>query len=146
MTIASLANALRVFRGGELDPAGKRELVKEVLLMTLARASKSDTNVVALEVSAVQKAIEQATGEKLSEAEIRVAASAELFENVPIETALSRIRNKLDAADRVFLVSKLAEVIRSDRRVSEFELDYFDRIAAALVLRPSEIAGLLAAD
>ena len=143
MSIASLTNLLMVSRGGDPGASRKKELVREVLLLILARASRSDTNVAAVEVSTVQKAISLATGEELSEAEIRIAASSELFEHQPIESTLARVKNKLDAEDRVFIVRKLAEVIRSDRRISEFETDYFDRIAGALALRPSEIAGLV---
>jgi len=143
MSIASLTNVLEAFRGGDPGTAKKKDLVKAVLLLILARASRSDTNVAAVEVSTVQKAISLATGEELSEAEIRIAASSELFEHQSIESTLAGIRNKLEATDRVFIVRKLAEVIRSDRRISEFETDYFDRIAGALALRPSEIAGLV---
>jgi uncharacterized tellurite resistance protein B-like protein len=37
----------------------------------------------------------------------------------------------------------LAEVIRSDERVSRFETDYFDMVANALKVTPSEIMGLV---
>jgi hypothetical protein len=37
----------------------------------------------------------------------------------------------------------LAQVIRSDERVSHFETDYFDMVANALKATPSEIVGLV---
>jgi len=69
MSIASLGVVLKAFGGNELDPAEKNQLVKEALLMTLAHASSSDTNVMSVEVSTVQRAIRDATGEELSEAD-----------------------------------------------------------------------------
>ena len=41
------------------------------------------------------------------------------------------------------LVGSLVEVIRSDRRISPKEIDFFNWVVSALGARPSEIAGLL---
>jgi uncharacterized tellurite resistance protein B-like protein len=143
MSIASLRTVLKVFGGEELGQADRNSLVKEVLLMTLACASSSDTNVASIEVSTVRKVIKDATGESLSDAEIRIAASSDLFEDEPVENTIEKLSDQLSLRDRLFVVRKLEEVIRSDQRVSEFELDYYDRIANALGMRPSELAGLI---
>lgn len=143
MSITALRQVLKVFTGEQLDPDDRAQFVKEVLLMTLARAARADTKVVAVEVSTVREAIRRATGEDLSDAEIRVAASAALFETVSLEDALARLRGQLTGEDRILIVKRLEEVIRSDARVSEFELDYFDAVAGALGIRPRELAGLV---
>jgi uncharacterized tellurite resistance protein B-like protein len=143
MPLASLANVLKVFRGDSLSAEESKKLDREVLLMTLARASRSDTNVSPVEVGVIQRAIKQATGEDLSEADVRVAARAELFESASLETTLARISDQMSPKQKAFVAQSLADVIRSDLRVSDFELDYFDSVAKALRIRPSEIAGLV---
>jgi len=142
MALASLGNVLKFSRGESLDSNESGDLVKEVLLMTLARATKSDSRVAPVEVSTVRKIIREATGDDISEADIRVAASSELFESSTLEVTLSGLRDVLTSAKRAFIAKALADVIRSDAHISEFELDYFDSVAQALQLRPSEIAGL----
>jgi uncharacterized tellurite resistance protein B-like protein len=145
MYIASLRNVLKAFGGEELDPAERNGLVKEVLLLALACGSSSDTNVASIEVSTVRKVIKDATGEDLSEADVRIAASLDLFETESVESMLDTLCDELAIPDRVFVMRKLEEVLRSDTRISEFEIDYYNRIAEALDLRPSELAGLIVA-
>jgi uncharacterized tellurite resistance protein B-like protein len=58
---------------------------------------------------------------------------------------LDTLCDELAIPDRVFVMRKLEEVLRSDTRISEFEIDYYNRIAEALDLRPSELAGLIVA-
>ena len=43
MSIASLSGVLKIFGGSEPTPDEKAELAKEVMLMTLARATSADT-------------------------------------------------------------------------------------------------------
>jgi reverse gyrase len=45
----------------------RRRVFKEVLLMTLARASSSDSNVSAVEVQTVQRIIQRVIGEEVSQ-------------------------------------------------------------------------------
>lgn len=144
MSIASLNNVLKIFRGGEPTPEEQRQLVKEALLMTLARASSADTNIHPVEVETVQRIIKEVTGEEVSAADIRVAARSELFENTPLEKCLARIGRKLKAADRALIARSLAEVIRSDVKVTRYEVVFFDKIANALAVTPAELAGLIA--
>jgi uncharacterized tellurite resistance protein B-like protein len=144
MALASLGNVFKVFRGDELSAEESNELAREVLLLTLARATRADTRVVPIEVGTVQAAIKRAIGEELSVAEIRVAASSELFEPMSLESALARLGEKLTPANRAYLAQSLADVIKSDARISGFELDYFDSVTKALGIRESELAGLLA--
>jgi uncharacterized tellurite resistance protein B-like protein len=142
MTIAMLGKVLKVFGGGEPDAGEQKQLFKETLLMTLARASSSDTNVETVEVDTVREILKRVTGEDISAADIRVAARSELFESTPLEKYLSRVARKLRLEDRVTILRSLAEVLRSDVTVSQLEVDYFDKIAGALDVNPAALAGL----
>ena len=70
MARADLKNVLKIFQGGEPSPEEKQELFKEVLLMTLARATSADTNTKAVEVETVQRVLGQVLGENLEDSSI----------------------------------------------------------------------------
>lgn len=143
MSIANLNNVLKIFRGTDLNPEEESELFREVLLMTLSRASSSDANIAPIEVETVQAIVEKSTGEEVSAADIRVAAASELYETAPLEKYLSSCGRKLDATSRVATVQALADVIKSDTRVTSREVQFFDMVALALAVTPAEIAGLI---
>ena len=142
MTIAKLSCILKIFSGDEPTPEEQKELFKEVLLMTLARASRADANVDPVEVTTVQTLVKQLTGEEVRSADIWVAAGSELYERAPLADYLSSASRKLDPKDRVTTVNVLAEVIKSDTGVSPREVDFFNMVAKALAVTPSEMAGL----
>lgn len=143
MSIADLSNVLKIFRGTDLTPEEKKQLFREVLLMTLARASSSDANIAPVEVETVQAILEKTTGKDISAASIRVAAASDLYETASLEKFLSSCGRKLDATSRVTTVQALAEVIKSDTRVTSREVDFFDMVARALAVTPAELAGLI---
>jgi uncharacterized tellurite resistance protein B-like protein len=145
MSLVEFSNILRFIRGDEPNPEEQRELFKEAALMVLARATRADTNIESVEVETVRRILAKVTGEEFSVADVRVAANSEIFEKTPLEKYLSGVARKLDAEDRMTVVQSLAGVIRSDERISRLETDYFDMVANALKLTPSEIAGLVAA-
>ena len=142
MSIASLLSVLKAFRGEELDPEQTKQLMHETLLLTLARASSVDAQIEAIEVSTIQRAIKEAIDVEVSEVDVRAAAKSELFEAVPLEAALQRLSSRLSDEDRMLVVTKLGDVIRSDARVNQFELDYFDRVVRALRIPPSMLIGI----
>ena len=144
MSIANLSHVLKIFGGNDISPEEESALFREVLLMTLARASSSDSNTHPVEVETVQKIVKQATGEEVSAADVRVAAASELYESAPLEKYLSSCGQKLNASNRATTVNALAEVIRSDTQVSSRETDFFDMVAHALGVTPSELPGLVA--
>ncbi|MCZ6584714.1 MAG: TerB family tellurite resistance protein [Gammaproteobacteria bacterium] len=144
MSIANLSHVLKLFRGTDLTPEEENELFREVLLMTLARASSSDANIAPVEVETVQAIVEKSTGREISTADVRVAAASELYETAPLEKYLSSCGRKLDAGKRVATVQALAEVIKSDTKVTSREVDFFDMVAVALAVTPAELAGLIA--
>ncbi|MCH8335471.1 MAG: TerB family tellurite resistance protein [Proteobacteria bacterium] len=144
MSIADLSTVLAIFGGSEPDPEKQKELFKEVLLMTLARASSSDSNIQQIEVESIQGILQKETGEEFSVADIRKAARSDLYETVPLRKYLSSASRKLKSEDRVTVIQTLAEVIRSDTEVSVLEIDFFNSVAEALKATPSELIGLSA--
>jgi len=144
MSIADLSTVLAIFGGSEPDPEKQKELFKEVLLMTLARASSSDSNIQQIEVESIQGILQKETGEEFSVGDIRKAARSDLYETVPLRKYLSSSSRKLKSEDRVTVIQTLAEVIRSDTEVSVLEIDFFNSVAEALKATPSELIGLSA--
>ena len=144
MSIADLSNVLSIFGGSDPDPEKQQELFKEVLLMTLARASSSDSNIQQIEVESIQGILKQETGEEFSVADVRKAARSDLYETVSLRKYLSSASRKLKSEDRVTIIQTLAEVIRSDTEVSVLEIDFFNSVAEALKASPAELIGLSA--
>jgi len=146
MAIADLKNVLNIFGGADVTEEQQNELFKEVLLMTLARAADADINIQSVEVERIQEILKSHTGDDFSSADIRVAARAELYAESTLRKYLSSVRGKLTDAHRAETVQALADVFRSDSNVSVLEVDFFDRVATALQVTPSQIAGLVAGD
>jgi uncharacterized tellurite resistance protein B-like protein len=144
MAIADLSNVLKIFRGGEMSDAEKEALFKEVLLMTLARATSSDANIDPCEVETVQAILKEETGEDFSASDIRLASRPALFDEAPFSKYLASVRKKLDSNDRSRIVQALAKVIKSDTNVRQLEVDFFNMVAESLEAPPAEAVGLLA--
>jgi len=142
MAIADLGRVLKIFGGHGISEEERTELFEEVLLMVLARASSSDSSIQKIEIQTIQDIVERETGNAVSEQDVRKAARTELYESTPLEKYLSSAAKKLADRDRVAIVQLLAEVIKSDTTVSVLEIDFFNKIAAALHATPAEIAGL----
>lgn len=143
MSMAGLKNILKIFGGSELTEEEKQALVKEAALMTLARATASDSNIKKVEVETVRQIVERVTGEHVSVADVRVAANSKLFESAPLERYLEDVGRKIDVADRLDIANALADVIKSDERVSSREVAFFNMVAGAFQLTPAELAGLI---
>ena len=144
MGIADLSNVLSIFGGTEPDPEKQKDLFKEVLLMTLARASSSDSSIQQIEVESIQGIVKRETGDDISVADVRKAARSDLYEDVPLAKYLASASRKLASQDRVKVIRTLAEVIRSDTEVSVLEVDFFNRIAEALKATPAKLMGISA--
>ena len=143
MGLVDFASITRIFGGTVASDVERQNLFKEALLLTLARATSSDVNIRPIEVEAVRKIIQSATGEEVSAADVRVAAASELYEKASLDDYLHAIGRKLGSRERATLVRSLAEVIKSDRRISPKEVDFYDWVVSALRATPAEIAGLL---
>ena len=146
MAIADLKNVLQIFGGSDASPAGENELYKEVLLMTLARAANADINIQTVEVDRIREILKEHTGDDFSAADIRVAARAELYADATLVKYLNTVYKKLSVEHRAETVNALADVFRSDKNVSVLEVDFFDKVAEALRVTPSQMAGLIPGD
>ncbi|MDH3645899.1 MAG: TerB family tellurite resistance protein [Gammaproteobacteria bacterium] len=136
-------NTLRsVFAKGAPTDIEQKQLLTEVALVTLARATSADANIHPVEIETVQKSLKEITGEEFSGADIRLAASSALFETAPLGKYLNRAARRLDSDDRVLIAQALEKVIRSDVRISPFESEFFDMVTNALRLSPSQLVGL----
>ena len=143
MSTSSFSNILKIFSGAEPTEAEKQELFKEAALMTLARATASDTNIKPVEVETVRQIIERVTSESYSVADVRVAANSKLFETQPLEKYLAGAGRKLDVKQCVAIAEALAEVIVSDERITSKETAFFNMVASAFNLTPAQLAGLV---
>lgn len=143
MAIADLKNVLKIFGGSEIDKGKENDLFKEVLLMTLARATDADINIQTVEVDRIREIIREHTGEDVSTADIRVAARAELYAEATLLKYLSSVRRRLTPRQRAETVHALADIFRIDKAVSVLEVDFFNGVAEALKVTPAELAGLV---
>ncbi|MBT8103792.1 MAG: TerB family tellurite resistance protein [Gammaproteobacteria bacterium] len=146
MAIADLKNVLKIFGGAEVSGDQQDQLFKEVLLMTLARAADADINIQAVEVDRVREILKAHTGEDFSAADIRVAARSDLYAEATLVKYLNSVYKKLSEGHRAQTIQALADVFRSDSTVSVLEIDFFDHVAGALHVKPSQVAGLVAGD
>lgn len=142
MGIADLRNVLNVFGGAELSPEARRDLLEEVALMMLSRATSTDTNIQPIEVETAQRALRRVTGKSISDADIRVAAKSEVFEKAPLDKYLAKAAKNIDLDDRIALLRALSEVIKADVRVSEREVEFFNMVANALNVSAASMVGL----
>jgi uncharacterized tellurite resistance protein B-like protein len=146
MAIADLKNVLKIFSGSDVSADQESELFKEVLLMTLARAADADINIQTVEVDRIREILKTHTGEDFTTADIRVAARAELYAEATLVKYLGSVHKKLSDAHCAETIQALADVFRSDQSVSVLEVDFFDNVAGALRVKPSQVAGLIAGD
>ena len=146
MSIASLDGILKIFGGSDPTPEEQAQLAKEVMLMTLARATAADTNIKAIEVETVRKVLQAHTGEEFPVADVRVAAQSAIFEKAPLDKYLSSASKKLRDDDRLEIAQALEEVINADGRISEYEISFFNMVANSLALTPAQLMGLKAED
>ncbi|MCH2190996.1 MAG: TerB family tellurite resistance protein [Gammaproteobacteria bacterium] len=142
MSIRNLSHIKKLFEHVD-NPDEKRELYKEMLLMTLSRATRADLVTDDTEVAIVQKVVLEATGEEVSVKCVRTAASSELYETAPIDKYLSRVGQKIDLSQRQSIVKALVAVFEADGQVTESETDFFNMVVGALKLSPAEAAGLV---
>ncbi len=144
MAIADLSRALKIF--GESSPSEEKqkELYREVLLMTVARASSSDANIDPVEIETIQKIMQRETGQELTEADIRKAARPGLYQSVNLYEYLRSVQRQLKVEDRITIVQALADVLKSDAKISVLEIDFFNRVVETLRITPAAQLGLAA--
>jgi uncharacterized tellurite resistance protein B-like protein len=142
MSIADLSSVLKIFGESSADAGSQEVLYKEVLLMTLARAATSDTNMHPVEIASIQEIMQREIGEDISEQDIRKASRPDLYESANLRKYLRSVQGQLTSSGKATILQSLAEVIKSDTEISGLEVDYFNRVAGALNATPAELAGL----
>ena len=138
-----LGNIIKFFGGGEPSTEEKAELFKQLTLMTLSRASAADSNIKAIEVDSVRAIIESVTGESVTAEDVKINANSKLFEEAPLEKYLASVGPKIEIGQRVEIAQALADVIKSDERISSREITFFNMVCTAFQLTPANIAGLI---
>lgn len=142
MAISDLTSIFNVFKGSSDSAADSDALFKEVLLMTLARATSADTNIDPCEVETVRNFLKAQTGEEYSEADVRLASRPKMFAEAPFEKFLGSVKSKLDTNQRSVIIRALAKIIKSDTNVRAMEINFFNSVADALGATPAEVVGL----
>ena len=143
MPLRNLAHIKKFFSRSD-SPDEKRELYKEMLMMTLSRATRVDLVTEEAEVTIVQRILLDVIGEEVSSNDIRIAASSELFETASINTYLSRMGQQINTEQRQSIIKALIEVFGADGRVTSPEIEFFNMVVDALKLTPAETVGLVA--
>jgi uncharacterized tellurite resistance protein B-like protein len=145
MTIRNFSH-IKKFFGQVVSPEENHELYKELLLMTLARATRADLVTVDSEVAIVQRVWLGVIGEEVSAADVRIAASSELYETAPIHKYIARVGPQIGITERLSIVNALIAVFEADGMVTASEIEFFNMVAEALKLTPAETIGLTVRD
>jgi uncharacterized tellurite resistance protein B-like protein len=143
MSTIKFGSITKLFHKSKLKSKRKKELFQEVMLMVLSRVTRVDSNIESVEIEKVQEVLKEQLGQEFSEADILTAASSEIYQTQSLERYLSAATRKLNEQERIVILTSLASVIRSDDKVRDFELDFFDKVALALRATPSEIVGFM---
>ncbi len=143
----SLVDDLRkIFGDDEPTDEEKKELFNATVLLTLSRATAADTNIKTIEVETVRGIIEKTTGEAIDSKDVRMAANSRIYEKAPLDRHLVDVGRKLDVHHRTAIALALADVIKSDDRISSKEVHFFNMVADSLSITAAEIAGLVPSD
>ena len=141
---ATLSSVLENFSESSPSEEKQKELYREVLLMTLARASRSDANIHSVEIETIQQIMQRETGQELTAADIRKAARPDLYESVNLRKYLRSVQGRLNAENKTTIVQAVADVIKSDTQINVLEIDFFNRVVDALRITPAAQLGLTA--
>ncbi len=144
VAIADLSRYLKSFSESSPSEEEQKELYREVLLMTLARAASSDANIHPVEIETIQQIMQRETGQELTEADIRKAGRPELHDSVYLRQYLRSVQHQLKAEDRSKIVQAVADVIKSDTQINVLEIVFFYQVANALRITLVEPLGLIA--
>jgi len=138
MEFGGLGNILKIFGGSSASEEIQPELYKEVLLTTLARASKSDANIHLSEIETIQQIMQRETGQEFTEADIRKASRSEPNESANLHKFLRSVRGRLNDENKTIILQALVDVIKSDTEINVLEIDFFNRVADTLRVTPTE--------
>ncbi len=142
MAFGNLSSVLKIFGGSSASEKIQDELYKEVLMTTLAQASKADANIHPLEIETIQKIMLRETGQNLTAADIRKASLSDRYESVNFRKYLRRVQGQLNAENKTTILRSVVDVIKSDTKINVLEIDFFNRVVDALRMTPAEQFGL----
>ncbi len=140
----NLSNVLKIFGESSPNEEKQKELYRDVLLMTLARASSSDANIHRLEIETIQQIMQRETGQELMEADIRRVARPDVYESVNLRKYLRSVQGRLNTENKTTILQALADVIKSDTQINVLEIDFFNRVVDVLRITPAAQVGLKA--
>jgi len=138
MTFSDLRRGLRVFGWSPVSEESQDDLYKEVLLLTLARASKADANIHPAEIDTILQIMQRETGEDFAEADIRKASQPDLYESDNLRKYLRSVQGRLNDENKTSILQALVDVIKSDTEINVLEIDFFNRVVDALRIAPAD--------
>ena len=144
MAFGNLSSVLKIFSGSSTSEMIQDELYKEVLMMTLAQASKADANIHPLEIETIKQIMRRETGQDLTDADIRKASLSDRHESSNLRKYLRRVQGQLNAENKITILRSVVDVIKSDTKINVLEIDFFNRVVGALRMTPAEQFGLTA--
>ena len=142
MAFGNLHSVLNIFGGSSANEKTQKDLYKDVLMMTLAEASRADANIHPLEIETIQQIMRRETGQDLTEADIRVASRLDTYRSADLRKYLRRARVQLNAEYKATILQALVDVIKSDAKINVLEIDFFNRVIKSLRMSPAEQHGL----
>lgn len=138
MAFEKLSNVLNIFGRSSSSQKTEDEIYSEVLLTTLAQASKADANIHPVEIETIIDIMRRETGQELTEADIRKASRSEVNESANLRKYLRSVQSRLNDESKTTILQALVDVIKSDTHVNVLEIDFFNRVADALRIAPTE--------
>jgi len=144
MAFGEIISVLKRLVGFSANEESQDDIYEEVLLMTLAQASKADANIHPLEIKTIQKIMRRETGQDLTEADIRKATLTDINESAHLRKYLRRVQGRLNVRNKTAILQALVDVIKSDTEINVLEIDFFNQVVDALRMTPAEQFGLTA--
>ena len=144
MAFGQIRSVLKSLVGSSANEETQDDVYEEVLLMTLAQASKADANIHPMEIETIQQIMRRETGQDLTAVDIRKASQTDMFESASLHKYLRRVQGQLNTKNKIAILQALIDVIKSDRTINVLEIDYYDRVVDALRMTPAEQIGLTA--
>ena len=138
MAFGDLSKVLRIFGNSSTSEETQDDLYKEVLLTTLAQASKADANIHPMEIKTIQQIMQRETGQDFTEADIRKASRSQLNETENLRKYLRSVQSRLNHESKTTILRAMVDVIKSDTHINVLEIDFFNRVVDALRIAPTE--------
>lgn len=138
MAFENLSNVLSIFSRSSSSQKTEEEIYREVLLKILAQASKADANIHPEEIETIKKIMQRETDQEITEADIRKASRSQVNESANLRKYLRSVQGRLNDESKTTILQALVDVIKSDTQVNVLEIDFFNRVADALRIAPTE--------